>query len=309
MHGHALSGSRKLNRHWQSGSKRGLLDENLVYFERSLEETEWRQSEPPYKTCSSEDGVITLESYAVYNNKNKPRNVWGFKDFVIKEPGDYKVHWELYTRDIETFVRDGETWERLGSGNRDARFGMFGVLMFGSGQTMYIYTQEPYYKVDDGDFKYYVGRAEDYIATPHGGVLDASIFYTNNDIVEYVSPYRTSTASGWLGGTNTFNMNSGTEQPEIILHIGGKAPFTEYSYVKNVVDKTVYFIPNGKYKSPCIRFMFYENVTTYGVISWAILGKIWLERIGDYTDNTDGWLPEILDAPSDWTIINLEDNT
>lgn len=303
MHGHSLSGSRKLNRHWQSGRKSTTLNENLVLLDRDIDVTEWVASESPYWIFTSETVHSQLLSHQIYTKRNKERNRQGFKELVILQPGNYKVHWNLRTRLIESFTKDDVLWERLTEQNADARFGMFGVIMYGLGQQLSIATQEPYYIIDNNiTGRYYCGRAEDYIAQYSGSSFSSATWYINDEIVQNVSPYRNSTSS-WLGGANTFNMVSGQEQPEVILHIGDKAPFPQYEITRDTENKTAFFRINKLYSSPAISFLFCENVSSLSVYSWAILGKIWLERVSNYTQPDRRWLPEILTPPTGYTII------
>lgn len=301
MHGHALSGTRKLNRHWQSGSKKSTLEENLVYFERDLDVTEWKTHDAKYWLLDSDLVEIVSDSHESYNRRNTERSSMGFKNLVITEPGDYKVHWNLKTRNIERFTRNEEEWFRIVSGNKDDRFGLFGVVMYGMGQFINIATTQPYSQRTDNGIEWYPGQAADYLAHIGGGVGNLARSYYNSTIGVEVSPYRTSTGS-WLAGANSFNMVSGQEEPELILHIGAKAPFPQYSLSRDIANKEVWFDLKGRYKSPFIRFLFVENISSLGIIEWIVTGKIWLERIGDYTEDT-GWKSRIISAPDGYTIL------
>ncbi len=300
MHGHSLSTTRKLNRHWQSGSKGTGLEENLVFFERELNETEWPIGQSPYWIYNGE--MVTTESrtFRTYSKRNVPRDIYGFRDLVILQPGDYKVHWNFATHDVERVTRDGETYERITSANHDNKWGMYGAIMYGMADPSM--SQYPVYKqVVNADFKYYAGHAEDYLANGYTA-LQTAAFYANTDIVKKVNPSRSSTAS-FLTCPPSFNLVSGYEQPEVILHIGGSAPFPRYKITIDTTNKTVWFKLDEKTTSPCIAFLFVENVSSLSTPGWAITGKLWLERIGDFTPDTDGWQAAVLEAPSDYTIL------
>lgn len=310
MHGHSLSGSRKLNRHWQSGRRiKGTgLEENLVLFEREIVEEKWPVGEAAYWYYDSEQTHKPIISHGLYSKKNPIRSKSGFKDLVILNPGDYKVHWKLETHNIQEYSNNGEWWNKIVEGGKDNRFGMFGVNMYGMGQSLSIVTQKPEYIVNISDNeKYYVGHGENYIAYGPSSPLLSSSWYTNNDIVKKVRPSRSSTYSSFLGvptsGAPTFNMTSGQENPEIILHIGSSAPFPQYRYSVNYTRKEAWFDKYRDAFSPAIWFLFTENAVSLGVDSWIITGKIWLERIGDYTPGERGWKAEILDVPDGWTIL------
>lgn len=304
MHGHALSGTRKLNRHWQSGSKKAGLEENLVFFEREIDVEEWKMGECPYILCTSEDVVTRIDSHETYNKRNTPRDIWGLKPLVILNSGDYKVHWNITTRRIESFTRDNESWQRLLETTRNDQYGMFAINMFGLGEDAGVgLPQEPEYIETKShnislEYKYYAGHAENYVAYPRGGIFDFSRFYMNDEISDIVTPYR-----GMSGGTNCFNLVSGQETPEIILHIGSAAPYPQYEVSFDDYDKYAFFIVENRLKSPWISCFFYENVNALGSVSWVCVGKIWLERIGDYTPGQKRWLPEILEVPAGYTIL------
>lgn len=303
MRGHALGGSRKLNRHWQSGSGKTGLEENLVFFERELIEREWLSNESPYWEYTSDSTVHGISSHGLYSKKNPVRNKRGFKDLVILQPGDYQVHWKLETHNIQSFTKNNKHYEKIIEGNKDNRFGMFGINMYGMGQWLSLLPHEPYYLVHPtSNEEWYAGHAENYIAGDDTSTLNDSPWYTNNDIVKRVYPARTSTRS-FLGGSSTFNMTSGQENPRVILHIGGSAPFPQYQYTMNSSSKEVWFKKYRNSFSPAILFFFTENLSPLGVVSWAITGKIWLERIGDYTPGERGWKAEILRAPEGYTIL------
>lgn len=305
MHGHALSGSRKLNRHWQSGVKiNGTgLEENLVLFEREIVEEKWPVGEPAYWYYDSEQTHKEIVSHGLYSKKNPVRTKSGFKDLVILTPGNYKVNWKLETHRIQEYSESGKQWNRIVDGSLDNRFGIFGVNMYGMGQNLTIATTKPFDIVSISDNeKYYVGHAENYIAGSDTSTLNDSPWYTNNSLVKRVYPARTTTRS-WLGGSSTFNLTSGQENPEIILHIGGKAPFPQYRYTVNSTRKEAWFDKYRDAFSPAIWFLVTENETDLGVIGWIITGKIWLERVGDYTPGERGWKAEILEVPAGYTIL------
>ena len=304
MHGHALSNTRKLNRHWQSAEKGTGLEENLVFFERELDVDDWEYDNSPYWIYYSEGSNNQYPSHEQYSKRNPVRNKWGFKPLVILQSGDYQVHWNLSTHKLQNYRDENdERRTKISAGNWDDRWGMFGVNMYGMGQWLNIATQSPDYIVDTGSEKYYVGHAENYIANGPDTALNDSPWYVNDDIVQKVSPSRTSTRS-WLGGSSTLNMNSGQEEPELILHIGAGAPFPQYRYAQNDARQVVWFERYYQSFSPAIWFLFTTNVNGgFGVEGWAITGKIWLERIGDYTEGRRPWKAEILEAPEGYTIL------
>ena len=177
---------------------------------------------------------------------------------------------------------------------------MYAVVMYGLADPV-TGIQAPEYIVNGSlaGTKYYVGEAGDYVPDTSGGNAQTWIpFYVNNEIVKYVKPVRTST-SGWLFGCNTFTLSSSNEQPPLIYHIGGKAPFTHYQFLYDNDSREVWFGNEGYFRSPCFQFAFLNNSNSVGAI---MTGKIWLERIGDYTSGKDRFLPRITAVPSGYTI-------
>lgn len=307
MHGHALSGSRKLNRHWQSGSS-FKLEENLVFFEREIDVTEWKD-EPgdiiPYwkyfKGGTLDKGKWIHEDY---KKKNPERDIKGFKQLVFTQPGDYKVHWNIETHEVENFIREGKNWNKIGTGNFNQNFGMFGVNMFPRVDYIQLRPGEvDRYRLQNG-LEYYTGGCDSYIAWHPSGVWGDELLF-ESDISFLVIPSRKSTTTkhGYndnYDGAYTFNLSSKTKEqvPEVILHVGDKAPFEEYT-VKvqrnpETREREIVFEHEGFYYAPLIDFLFADNIPGPSITSCIITGKIWLERIGDYTDLYEGWEPKAL---------------
>lgn len=301
MHGHALSGTRKLNRHWQSGG--GFeLEENLVFFEREKDITEWRNEpgdDEPYWIHYKTGMSLNLGKWLQlpYEKKNPERSLNGFKQLVITRPGDYKVHWELETHKVESFNRDGDDWQRIVEGDYNQNFGMFGVNMMPPVDYYVLSPDAVERYLTTNGVRYYTGGCDSYIAWHPQGNWGYERLYENTDLPSIlVSPSRSSTRTlHWWNnnydGAYTFNLNSGNETPEIILHIGSKAPFPEYDFTP--YGDEAHFEITGYYYAPLIDFLFVDNMSG-SAAQCAVTGKIWLERIGDYTDLYEGWEPKIL---------------
>lgn len=320
MYCHALSGSRKMNRHWQScsGSERGGHGpgpnvpiekyENLILFEKELDPhtTEWPVGEkyPPYYVTISDVEIDNYLSYDYYKGSNiMVRNTMGFQPVSIMKPGNYQLHWNLHTRKIEYFNDNGVMKWKVLSGNIDSKFGIVGALMYGLAQKIYVYTSKPQYKYETAarpaGIKYYAGEVSDYIADKGDSVFSGVSSYINDDIVEYVNPIRTTTKTG-VFGANSLKLKSNDEVPPIIFHIGDKKPY--HNYVLQVDrNNDVYFTADGNLSSPAIRIIFVNNGATEQ--NGIVLGKIWLERIGDYTPTIDRWLPRVYEVPSGYNIL------
>lgn len=309
MHGHALSTTRKLNRHWQSGNGGSIYDkENLVLFEKELDPTqEWYNTEEPYLMWNT-SGVQSTHgflSYGVYGTRDSiTRTEAGFLHFNIKRPGNYRLHWDLHTRLVEQYTdAHGDLKWRILDHGIDDTFGIFGTWMYGLAQTIWAWPSKPLDKDELNGVKFYTGAPNQYIANKGGDLTtDFATSYINDDIVKYVSPFRTSTKVGLPSyyGANTFNLKDLNEQPPLIFHIGDKHPY--YNYTITILNNEAYFAKSSnKYTSPPIALQFITLPRNAGI--FIVYGKIWLERIGNYTQEGQRWLPRIYEVPTGITIL------
>lgn len=244
-------------------------------------------------------------SHSTYNLSRPPvRNKMGFQDFIILQPGDYQLHWNLKTHRYETFTKDDESFCRIISGDCDANYGIMAAIMYPQAQPLGVaMSSAPYYKeTDSSGCIYYAGRAADFV-TPYYDrpAFQENVQFINEHIIQYVVPYRSTTLNvGWLTitGANSFFLTDGQEENTLIFHIGDKAPFPQFQF--QAQNNEAWFRKTGDYFSPAIYIYATQNLGLNDVA--IVTGKIWLERIGDYTDNQDGWEKEILSVPSGWVI-------
>ena len=299
MHGHSLCGTRKLNRHWQSGGSLGVPGENLVYFEKQLntqDECPTNSDNPLYHVILDPYIINSFRSHANYNGNLADRTLEGFRPLSIIQPGNYQLHWTLDFRKLEKFTKNGVEHYRFIDGDINDKIGMFGAIMYGAAQPFR--AQKPDYVINGSlaGSTYYVGGAGDYLADGDGLITP---LYADSNIVKYVTPSRLSTRS--FNTPSSFNIASSNEQPPIIFHIGGKAPFYDYQFTYNNTNHEVYFHEDGRYRSPEFQFPFCYNHNTVTNHA-AMTGRIWLERIGDYTQDGERFLPRILTVPNGYTI-------
>lgn len=311
MHGHAQSGSRKLNRHWQSGGKYtggsggggSLLEENLIYFDRVLDPNnmEWEDGQPnQYFIKGPSDPFFELYTHEQYSKNIKfERSLVGFKPIVITRPGDYQVKWDLKFNKMTNRHKVSEV-------SYANKCGLVGVIMYSLGDSLSTLKTSPtsynsaFLNAND-KAEYYTGTVADYIADQTGSPARNASFYDNNEFVQYVNPSR-SVTSGWFFGNNSFNVKSSNEVPPLILHIGGQAPFNHYEIAHDPITNDVYFNVDYQHVCPGIKFLFTYDSDSFDP-SYAITGKIWLERVGDYTEVQEGWLPKITKVPEGYTIL------
>ena len=285
MHGHALSGSRKLNRHWQSASKGLDRFENLVIYDAPLSVTEWPETDHPYLQFAGGTTAMGFANYGVAGTvrrvfaRNDVARVSGYKPLFITKPGKYQLHWNLMFPAIESFTRDGTTYYRT-TGNmiNASTLGFMHTGMYGAGQHIIAQSTACKERQFWSGVEYYTGAHYNYLPENAAGTFTGALYSDGaNDIV--ITP---SHQTGPLfDRVYLWDLDSDTLNEDIIFNIKHGAPFEQMSDTQS-----------AEYTAPaiCLHDYRYSLATSPAGIA---VGKVWLERVGNYEADMT-WDPYII---------------
>ena len=282
MRGHMLGGTRRLNRHLQSG-RRGSLEENLIWYEKGLTETQFPTLAVPYMIggngitiSAAGDSLSNLYS----KHKKYERGANGFRPVVITKSGRYQLKWKLTPYEINFDLQGNYI-----VGNVAHDVGVAGIMFYGAADPNK--ASAPLNTAGGwGTPEYYCGYNKNYLAGANGeigeGFLPATWPYQSERTI-YIGPV--SNIGSLFSGTYVASLNSDSVTP-VYFDISQKSPFPDL-LVKH--DGSGFSVKTN-YTMPAIHFITYGSYDTGSVI---LVGKLWFERIGD-SESEDIWEPKIL---------------
>lgn len=281
MRGHMLGGTRRLNRHLQSG-RRGDLEESLIWYDKGLTETRFPTLAVPYMIggngltiSAAGDSLSNLYS----KHKKYERSADGFRPVVITKAGRYQLRWHLTPYEIDFDFQGNYV-----VGNVAHDVGVAGVMFYGAADPNK--SSAPLNTAGGWiTHEYYCGYNKNYLAGSNGtigdGILPATWPYDNG--ATYIGPV--TNIGSIISGTYVVSFNSDNVTP-IYFDISGVSPFPDLLVKQDGSGFSV----KTNYTMPAIHFVTYGSYDTGSVI---LVGKLWLERVGE-SESVDTWLPKIL---------------